>query len=160
MNPKPPSTQHLTLQPVSSKTMTGQPLTPKPLGDEALLLYGLICVAGADGRIDTSESATLNGFVQQLPDFRGKNHEALYAEAFSLLRAHTTNGRPDLSFLGMLTKPALKKKLFVLAVDLAMSSGEIDFNEEFMLLELRRVLEIDAETSAKTYDVLTMKYAT
>jgi tellurite resistance protein len=129
------------------------------LSDESLLLYGLICIAGADGRIDASESATLNGFVQQLPEFRAKNHENLYKEAFALLRDHSIGGKPALHFLSKLSTPARKKKLFVLAVDLAMSSGDVDSNEEWMLTEMRTVLQIDNDTAGKIYDVLSMKYA-
>jgi tellurite resistance protein len=127
--------------------------------DEVLLLYGLITMASVDGRIDASESATLNGFLQQLPEFQGGNSDAVMAQAFELMRTRTHNGRPDISLLAALSTPALKRKLFALAVDLALSSGDVDVTEDALLEEMRQVLGIDEALAAKIIDVFVIKYA-
>ncbi len=52
----------------------------------------------------------------------------------------------------------MKKKLFVLAADIAMSSGDIDESEDKMLETMQRLLGIDDALATKVVEVLQIKY--
>ena len=54
---------------------------------------------------------------------------------------------------------AVRKKLFVLAADIAMSSGDVDESEDAMLEAFQRLLGIDDALATKIIEVLSLKYA-
>ena len=47
----------------------------------------------------------------------------------------------------------------VLAVDIAMASGDVDENEEELLEAMQRVMNIDEDLAQKIVEVLALKYA-
>ena len=52
----------------------------------------------------------------------------------------------------------MRKKTFVLAVDIAMSSGEIDESEEEMIEAMQRILRIDDDLARKAVEIISFKY--
>jgi hypothetical protein len=52
----------------------------------------------------------------------------------------------------------VRKKAFVLAVDIAMSSGDVDEKEEEMLEALQRILRIDDDLARRVVEVIALKY--
>lgn len=58
-----------------------------------------------------------------------------------------------------LSSDALKTKLYLIAVDIALASGGIDGREGDMLSLLQSVLSVDDTTAEKIRDVLALKYA-
>jgi tellurite resistance protein len=55
--------------------------------------------------------------------------------------------------------PTVKRKAFVLAADIAMSSGDVDESEDELLTAMQRILGVDDATADKVLEVLSMKYA-
>ena len=61
--------------------------------------------------------------------------------------------------LQAIQSPAIRRKAFVLAADLALASGDIDAREEQLLIGMQRALGIDDQTAHNIVGVLAMKYA-
>ena len=66
--------------------------------------------------------------------------------------------KSSLVVLADIESDAVRKKAYVLAVDIAMSSGDIDEGEEQMLEEMQRILGIDDTLAGKIIDVISLKY--
>lgn len=126
--------------------------------DAALLLHGMMCIAGADGSFAEAEMRMVEGYFVQLPELRAQNFDALMDEAHQIIERHGSS-QESLSELSALSTPALKTKLYVVAVDIALATGQIDAREGSMLGALQSMLEIDDATAARVHGVLALKYA-
>jgi tellurite resistance protein len=126
--------------------------------DAALLLHGMMCIAGADGSFAEAEMRMVEGYFVQLPELRRQNFDALMDEAHSIIERHGST-LESLSELRALSSNALKIKLYVVAVDIALATGLIDAREGSMLGALQNVLAIDDATAARIHGVLALKYA-
>lgn len=126
--------------------------------DEVLLLHSMLLMAAADGVLEGPEVAALNSFINTLPEFRGKNLDELFTQAKKLAGKYP-NFRDSVKVLGDIQSPAVKKKAFVLSVDIAMASGDIDESEDQLLEAMQRVLGIDDATASRVIEVMALKYA-
>lgn len=131
--------------------------TPRKASDEQLLVYGMMLMIGADGDLQQEELATLNGFVITLPDFRGKDLREVFRGAQQALKGKKTLEEAVAALKGI-ESPAVKKKLYVVAADLALSSGDIDEKEEKILELMQQELGIDDALATKVVEVLALKY--
>ena len=138
--------------------MTGAVTPQKKATDDALLLHGMMCMAGADGSFDDSEIGVLEGYFGSLPEFEGKDFGEVLHEAKKIL-AKYANTPESVKALTALSTQTLKNKMFVVAADIAMSSGDVDESEDAMLETMQRVLNVDDSTASKVLEVLSMKYA-
>lgn len=130
----------------------------KKAGDDVLLLTGMIAMCAIDGDFQEEEQIAVAGFVSTLPEFRGKDIRGLMKQATQQLKA--AGSLPGLmTKLTAIESPAVRSKLFVLAADLAMSSGDIDEGEEKLLGEMQKALKVDDATAKKVVEVLSLKYA-
>jgi uncharacterized tellurite resistance protein B-like protein len=130
----------------------------KKAGDDVLLFHGMMLMAGADGTIEEKEQDTLRAFFFTLPEFAGKSFDQMLEQGHKLI--HKYGGlQESIKSLGEITSPAVRKKLFVLATDLALSSGDIDETEEKLLESMQRLLAIDDALASKIIEVLSLKYA-
>ncbi len=130
----------------------------KKAGDDVLLLAGMLAMCGADGDLQEQEQISLLGFVSTLPEFRGKDIRGLMRQAAQQLKtAGSASGL--MGKLAGIESPAVRTKLFVLAADLAMSSGDIDAAEEKLLAEMQKALHVDDIQAKKVVEVLALKYA-
>ncbi|MEK7411974.1 MAG: tellurite resistance TerB family protein [Planctomycetota bacterium] len=132
--------------------------TPRKPVDEQLLVYGMLLMIAADGDIQAEELATLQGFLITVPDFRGKNLQDLLRSSQQLLRGKKSIDEAVAALDGI-ESPAVRKKLFVLAADLAMSSGDIDEGEEKLLELMGKRLGVDNALAERIVEVLAIKYA-
>jgi len=66
--------------------------------------------------------------------------------------------KSSLVVLSEIKSDAVRKKAFVLAVDIAMSSGDVDESEEEMLEAMQRILHIDEALANKITEVIALKY--
>ncbi len=131
----------------------------KKATDDVLLLHGMLLMAGADGSIDQAELSTVQGFYDTLPEFKGKKFDELLSMANRVVAKH--GGLKDsIKALGEIESPAIKKKCFVLAADIAMASGDIDEAEDKLLETMQRLLGVDDSFASKVIEVLQVKYAT
>ncbi len=131
--------------------------TPRKASDDQLLVYGMMLMIGADGDLQQEELATLNGFVITLPDFRGKDLREVFRGAQQALKGKKSV-EDAVAALAGIESPAVKKKLYVVAADLALSSGDIDEGEEKLLEQMQKVLGIDDALATKVVEVLALKY--
>ena len=61
--------------------------------------------------------------------------------------------------LAEISSEGVRKKTFVLAADIALSSGDVDEAEEELLEAMQRILQIDDALANKIVEVLALKYA-
>jgi len=140
-----------------SRLMSGG--SAKKASDDVLLLHGLLLMAGADGSIDQSELSTVQAFYDTLPEFKDKKFDELLSQANRLVARHG-GLKESIKALGDIESPAVKKKCFVLAADIAMASDDIDEAEDKLLETMQRLLGIEDDFANKVIEVLQSKYAT
>jgi uncharacterized tellurite resistance protein B-like protein len=129
----------------------------KKATDDVLLLHGMLLMAGADGSIEQAELSTVQAFYDTLPEFQGKKFDDLLAQANRIVAKH--GGLKDsIKALGEIESPAVRRKCFVLAADIAMASGDIDDAEDKLLEAMQRLLGIDDAFAARVIEVLQTKY--
>lgn len=137
-----------------------QPL--KKASDDVLLLMSMMLMAEADDVVECAEEATFGAFAQTLPEFRdveGIQWERMVNEAQKLLGKYKNREIEAVTELAKIESPAIRRKAFVLAADLALASGDIDAREEQILVNMQRTLGIDDQTAHAIVGVLGMKYA-
>lgn len=129
--------------------------------DDVLLLHSIFCMAAADGSIEDSEDEMIRAYANTLPEFRDMDgNEFNKAMEASIKIAHKYNRdmKSSLVVLNEIKSEAVRKKAFVLAVDIAMSSGDVDESEEEMLEAMQRILKIDDALANKILEVISLKY--
>jgi tellurite resistance protein len=135
----------------------------KQATDDILLLHSFLCMAGADGVIEDAEDEMIRNFANVLPEFRemdGDEWCKALTQAKKIWIRYDQNVKTSLQALNEIKSETIRKKAFVLAVDMAMSSGEIDDEEEEMLGEMQRILQIDDRLAQNIVEVVALKYAT
>jgi len=134
----------------------------KKATDDVLLLLSMMLMAEADDVVEDSESATFSAFAQTLPEFRdveGLAWERMVNDAQKILSRYKNREIEAVGELAQIQSPAIRRKAFVLAADLALASGDIDAREEQLLVGMQRTLGIDDQTAHNIVGVLGMKYA-
>lgn len=131
----------------------------KKATDDVLLLHAMMLMSGADGALEGSEIATLEGFINTLPEFKDADFEQQMADARKL-RSKYSSVKDAVRALGEIQSEAIRKKTFILAADIAMSSGDVDDAEEELLEAMQRVLNIDDDLAQRALEILALKYAT
>ena len=126
--------------------------------DAALLLHGMMCVAGADGTFADAEIRIVEAYCSLLPELRQHAFDELMARAQAVVSRYGSI-EESLSALDQLSSPALRKKLFVVAADVALSGGKLGPCEDNMLKALQRTLGVDDALRNKILDVLALKHA-
>src|SRR5436190_23041191 len=113
-------------------------------------------MAGADDTIEDSVQALVSALFETLPEFKGKDWDELVNQGLKIV--NKAGGlKESVKAIGDLSTPNLKKKLYCLAVDIAMSSGDIDEAEDQMLETYQRLLGIDDATAQKVIEVMGYK---
>ncbi len=129
----------------------------KETGDDVLLLHAMLLMAGADGSIEPAELSTVQALFDTLPEFRGKSFDSLLVDANRLVARH--GGLPaSVEALRALSGPTVRRKCFVLAVDVALASGDVDDAEDALLERMQEVLQVDDAFARQAIDVLELKY--
>ena len=125
--------------------------------DEVLLCEAMLAISMADGDEQWEEGDLVRAFMNTLPELKGKDVYAVFDKAEKNVKLH--GALPRVKALGALSSEPLKKKAFMLAMDIALSSGEIDDGEEAVLAEMQTVLGVPYELATQIADVLTIKYS-
>lgn len=129
---------------------------PLKVDDQQLLLEAMLCVAFADGDDQYEETNLVRAFAATLPEFKNADAYEVYEKAEKSVKLHGALNR--VKELANLTTPALKEKAFLLAMDIALSSGEIDDGEEAVLAAMAETMHIPGETCDRIASVLMIKY--
>jgi tellurite resistance protein len=118
---------------------------PLKVDDQQLLLEAMLCVAFADGDDQYEETNLVRAFANTLPELK-------------TVKLHGAMTR--VKELANLSSEALKQKAFLLAMDIALSSGEIDDGEEAVLGAMAETMNISPELADRIANVLMIKYVT
>ena len=138
--------------------LLGNSVPQKKATDDVLLLHGMLLMCGADGNVEAKELFTLQNFYNTLPEFEGKDFKTLLNEANKVV-AKYGNLKESVKALGEIQSDAVKKKLFILSADIAMSSGDVDEQEDKLLEQMQRILGVDDTLAQKALEILALKYA-
>jgi len=126
--------------------------------DQQLLLEAMLCVAFADGDDQYEETNLVRAFANTLPELKNTDAYEVYEKAEKAVKLHGAMTR--VKELGALSTEALRQKAFLLAMDIALSSGEVDEGEEVVLSSMKEVLRIDDDLAETITNVLMIKYST
>ena len=138
----------------------GSPPAKKPT-DDVLLLHAIMCMAAADGTIEDAEDEMIRNYANTLPEFRdmdGQEFGKCFEASAKIAHKFNRDMKSSLQVLNEIQSDAVRKKAFVLAVDIAMSSGDVDESEEEMLEAMQRILRIDDDLARKCIEVIALKY--
>ena len=130
----------------------------KQATDDVLLLHAMLLMSAADGTIEHSELSNVETFFNTLPEFEGKDFGHLIEQSNKVIARHG-GMKESVKSLADIKSDSTRKKAFVLAADIAMSSGDVDESEEQMLETMQRILNIEDELAQKILEVLALKYA-
>jgi len=130
----------------------------KKATDDILLLHAMMLMSSVDGVLEGAEIAQLEAFINTLPEFKDADFDAQMSAAKKLGSKYKTS-QEAVKALAEISSEAVKKKTFVLAADIAMSSGDVDEAEEELLEAMQRVLGIDDNLANSIVSVLALKYA-
>lgn len=125
--------------------------------DDILLLHAMMLMTSIDGVLEGAEVAVVEAFLRTLPEFKDADVAAQLATA-KRLRATFTRPEDAIAALTEISSLAVRKKAFVLAADIAMSSGDIDDAEEELLEAMQHALGIDDAQANQIIEVLSLKY--
>jgi tellurite resistance protein len=125
--------------------------------DEVLLTEAMIAVSFADGDDQWEEGELIKAFLRTLPELKDKDVYEIYEKAEKNVKLHGAMSR--VKELAKLGTPALKQKAFFLALDVALSSGDIDDGEEAVLAAMQETLGISDDIAQRYADTLQVKYA-
>ena len=129
--------------------------------DDVLLLHAIMCMAAADGTIEDAEDEMIRNYANTLPEFRdmdGQEFGKCFEASAKIAHKFNKDMKSSLQVLSEIQSDAVRKKAFVLAVDIAMSSGDVDESEEEMLEAMQRILRIDDELARKAIEIISLKY--
>ena len=132
--------------------------TEKQDTDDTLLALAMGCMAFADGAMDQGEVASIEAFACTLPEFADGCFANPWNESGKIFNKYEGNVQAAAQELGKLSSPQLKKKAFILAVDIALASGDVDKAEDELLDTIKNVLEIDDIFAKQVTTVLAAKY--
>jgi len=136
---------------------TGQAAPAKKPTDDVLLLHAMLLMVGVDGVVEAAEMEMLEAYFATLPEFENKDFDDLYADARKLV-ARAGGAKESVDALRELSSERVRRKCYILAADIAMSSGDVDEAEDQLLETMQRLLEIDDATAARIVEVLSWKY--
>lgn len=126
--------------------------------DDLLLFHTMMCMAAADGVMQDAEIATVEAFSLSLPELRGRDFTELLEASKALIDEHG-GVTESVEALRAIESEAVRKKAFVLAVDVALASGEVHQAEDQMLDAMQRILDIGDGLASQVIEVLSLKYA-
>jgi uncharacterized tellurite resistance protein B-like protein len=144
--------------PMGLLSMFGGKAPAKKPTDDVLLLHAMLLMAGADGYIDDAEIETVEAFYATLPEFEDKEFGELLGQAKKMVSKYP-NLRESVKALQDLSTDVVRRKAFIIAADIAMSSGDVDESEDELLTAMQRILNIDDALANKILEVLSLKYA-
>lgn len=133
--------------------------TNKQASDDTLLALAMGCMAYADGAMDQGEAASIEAFASTLPEFANGCFAEPWNNSGKIFNKYEGNIQAAAEELKNLSSPQLKKKAFILAVDIALASGDVDKAEDELLDVMRGHLGIDDVFAKQVTNVLAAKYS-
>ncbi len=134
-------------------------VTPqRQASDDVLMVHAMMLMCGADGVFDPEEIATVEAYFSSLPEFRESgNFQEVYDKAVKILQRFESMA-DSVNALAELSNQNVKNKTYLIAADIAMSSGDVDENEDRMLEAMQRTMTVSDQLAEQVITVLTIKY--
>ena len=126
--------------------------------DQVLLCHAMRLAASVDGRINDEELALVHGALAALPDFEDLDVDGLQAHSDALVKKHG-GLLESASALTGLKSVALRRKAYLLAVEVAYAATGLLPIERTLLTLLRKLLRLDARTVKQIDTVVAWKFA-
>ncbi|MFB2882121.1 tellurite resistance TerB family protein [Floridanema aerugineum] len=124
---------------------------------EAFAAIALIAVA-ADGYITDSEAQAIGTTLSRMQLFRSYPSDVMRKMIDRLLSILQRQGVDALFNSAIASLPhELRETSFAVATDIVLADGEVTEEEENLLNDLCRILEIEEETAVKIIDVMMIK---
>ena len=133
--------------------------TEKQASDDTLLALAMGCMAFADGAMDQGELASIEAFANTLPEFTDGCFAEPWNNSGKIFNKYDGDVTKACEELKNLSSPVLKKKAYVLAVDIALASGDVDEAEDKLIERMQTILGVDDLFAQTTVKVLAAKYA-
>ncbi len=130
-----------------------------PPSDEQLMVLAMMLIAGADGRFEQDELSSIAGIIDLVPDFKGKDPNELIETGVELSNRYES-AIDAVEMLSGLRTEAARKKCYLLAADVALSTRHVHELENTLLEAMQQVLGIDDGLAVRIMEVLAIKYAT
>jgi len=99
----------------------------------------------------------VRAFANTLPELKNADAYEVYEKAEKAVKLHGALNR--VKELANLSSEPLKQKAFLLAMDIALSSGEIDDGEEAVLAAMAETMRIPPDLADRIAGVLMIKYS-
>jgi hypothetical protein len=132
---------------VSSKLAARRAFGPH---DQALLWHVIQVMNRIDGTVEPAEALLADALGRTVPQLRTAKEDAARP---------VLSRKALLDEVGKLDDPGLCRQLFVVAVEAALASGDVNESEDQYLDHLRRALRVDDGFAAKVVEVVGAKYA-
>ncbi len=126
--------------------------------DRVLLLHGMMLIIGADGKVEDVEWDLLKSYWYTLPDFKGQIFDEVLEQANQII-ARYDDLDASVAALEAIESETLRRKLFVLAADLALCTGAPGAAEDARLGAMQRALRVSDEQARGVLELLALKYA-
>ena len=126
--------------------------------DEELMVLAMILIAGADGRFEENELSSIAGVIDLVPDFEGRDPDDLIDKAIALANGYDSAMDAVEALSGLRTEAA-RKKCYLLAADVALSTRHVHELENTLLEAMQQILGIDDGLAVRIMEVLAIKYA-
>ncbi|HOU93469.1 MAG TPA: tellurite resistance TerB family protein [Polyangiaceae bacterium] len=129
--------------------------------DDVLLIHAMFLMAGADGNFDDEEIQVIMAAANSLPEFKATTQQEwqnMVGEAKKIARKYE-NPQAAVAALSQISSAVIKQKAFLMAAEIALSSGDVDEDEDAMLESMQRVLGLDDAMAKTIINVLAIKYA-
>ena len=122
-----------------------------PIDHHSALIYGMVLVSAADGKMTDEELMAIGDIVRKFPIFRGFDQENLIAVAQQCTRVLNTNGNGLHAVLKLIHEglpERLRETAYAAAVEVAAIDDKINREEARVLELIRDELRIDRLASA------------
>ena len=117
------------------------------VSDAAPLAHTAQLVASIDGKVEPAEQAALDALCKTVPQLKGQP-----------LPARITR-RQLLDLLGTLESEALRRQCFVIAVEMALASGQVNESEDQFVEMIYKSLGLELSFATQVIQVIACKYA-
>ncbi len=117
--------------------------------DQELILNLVQVMNRVDGVVEPREVQLAEALARTVPQLAGANTSA----------APTFTRKSLLDELGKLEDDGLRRQLFVICVEVALASGDINESEDQYADHLRRALKVDDAFARQVVEVVALKYA-
>ncbi len=126
--------------------------------DLQLLVLAMGCIGLVDGEMNTSHVEVIKNFAEFLPEFQDCDFYDVWNDTGKIFGEAQGDIYKAVHFLDRLSHINLKKRSFIIAVDLAGAFGYLDDELDQLLAHMRTVLKIEETFANQVIKIFQIKY--